>query len=171
MNELRNFVYVASFQEHGVAIVDCENDSLIVVFPIGINPWRVCVNSTTNRIYLVSMMEGIVYVLEHPLGVEENVGVPLNSNGIMLLENQPNPFRRHTLISYSLAHEGHVIVSVYDVAGQLISTLVDEHIKAGMHSVEWLRWDTQGNQVPSGVYFCRLQCNGRMCTKKMIVIE
>jgi hypothetical protein len=63
----------------------------------------------------------------------------------------PNPCRRQTCISYSLQKTSPVLITVHNVSGQLVSTLVDEVRQAGEHRVVF-----DGTDMPSGVYFCQL---------------
>lgn len=68
-----------------------------------------------------------------------------------LEQNFPNPFNPSTVIPYSLTSEGFVTLSVYDVLGKKVASLVSTHKSAGEHYVRWIADDVQ-----SGTYFCRL---------------
>ena len=82
------------------------------------------------------------------------------------LQNQPNPFHKSTLISYSLPVPAQVTLEIYDITGRLVETLVNEKQHPGIHQV---RWDRKAN--PSGVYFCRLRAGDFTDTKKMILLR
>ena len=82
------------------------------------------------------------------------------------LQNQPNPFQRSTLISYSLAVPAQVTLEIYDIAGRLVETLVNETQNPGIHQV---RWDRKNNA--SSVYFYRLKAGEFEETRKMVVVE
>ncbi len=90
---------------------------------------------------------------------------------IALAQNVPNPFNPATRITYSLAETSHARVSVYDVRGAFIATLVDDDVTAGNHTVEWSGVDSSGRQVASGVYFYTLEAGDRTMSKKMMLLK
>jgi predicted secreted hydrolase len=92
------------------------------------------------------------------------------SNGLKS-HSYPNPFNPSTEISYTLPRACHVEVSVFNVLGQRVKTLVDEEQAAGLNSVTWNGTDEHGNKVTSGVYFYRIQAGGLTVTKKMILMK
>ncbi|MCK4776282.1 MAG: T9SS type A sorting domain-containing protein, partial [Candidatus Krumholzibacteria bacterium] len=95
------------------------------------------------------------------------------SNQVVLYPAVPNPFNPETTIRYELKERGHVSLAVYNVAGKLVRTLVDE-VKpplAGGYSVAWDGRTNAGNPVPSGVYFYRLVTQNFMQTRKMILLK
>ncbi len=83
-----------------------------------------------------------------------------------LQQNYPNPFNPQTTIRYTIAKAGKVKLSVFNVAGQLIKTLVEARNTAGTHLV---RFD--GSSLASGVYFYKLQSNGLSQTRKMLLVK
>ncbi|UCG51421.1 MAG: T9SS type A sorting domain-containing protein [Candidatus Latescibacterota bacterium] len=88
-----------------------------------------------------------------------------------LQQNEPNPFNPTTSISFSLDREGEVSLVIYDVAGNVVTTLINRRIGAGTYSEEWNGRDNQGNAVSSGVYFYRLTAGNRRLTKKMVLLK
>ncbi|MCK5620477.1 MAG: T9SS type A sorting domain-containing protein, partial [Candidatus Krumholzibacteria bacterium] len=85
----------------------------------------------------------------------------------------PNPFNPETTIRYDVTVRGHLSLSVYDVAGRLVRTLVDE-VKAPMaggYSVTWNGRNNNGEPVPSGVYFYRLATKNATQTRKMVMLK
>ena len=89
-----------------------------------------------------------------------------------LFANYPNPFNPTTSISYSLAEEGDVHISIYNVKGQLIKELVNDHQDAGEHSVIWNGDDNYDKRVSSGIYFYKLQSAGKLIdTRKMVLLK
>jgi len=78
----------------------------------------------------------------------------------------PNPFNPETRISYSLANDGFVQLSIYDVNGRLVERLINGHKPAGDHVVTW---DVRGR--PGGVYFCRLKAGVFTATRKLAVLK
>jgi hypothetical protein len=73
-------------------------------------------------------------------------GIP---SGLSLSQNYPNPFNPKTTIEFSLADPGHATIKVYNMRGQIVATLADENIEAGVqHKVQF-----SGANLPSGMYF------------------
>lgn len=72
----------------------------------------------------------------------------------------PNPFNPATTISYELSAPGHTQITVYDIRGARVTTLVEAERSAGTHSVGWNGLDADGRRVASGVYLVRLQVRG-----------
>jgi alpha-amylase len=81
--------------------------------------------------------------------------------------NYPNPFNPATTIAFSLPETGHVTVKVYNVLGQVVSTLADEVMQAGTHRVAWRADDGLG----SGLYYYTVTWNGRRLTRKMMLLK
>jgi len=74
-----------------------------------------------------------------------------------LLQNVPNPFNPVTKIGYHVPHESEVIIRVYDVAGRVVTMLVDGVVQPGRHQAIWNGLNDQGEAVGSGVYFCTME--------------
>ena len=87
------------------------------------------------------------------------------------ISNYPNPFNPSTRISYAVAQTGHVVIAVYDLLGRAVSTLVDGVVGKGNHTVDWSANDGNGNDVPSGIYFARIQSGQLMKSTKMLLLR
>jgi hypothetical protein len=85
-----------------------------------------------------------------------------------LIGNYPNPFNPTTEIGFSLGRAADVQLAVYNIVGQLVTTLVDGHLEAGSHTVTW---STNGTQTASGVYFYRLTADDFSETRKMLLLK
>jgi enterochelin esterase-like enzyme len=83
-----------------------------------------------------------------------------------LEQNYPNPFNPTTTIRFRLTTDSFVHLSVYDLLGREVATLVNERLNAGSFSTEW-----NAAIQPSGTYFYRLQANEYVATKKLILIR
>jgi len=88
-----------------------------------------------------------------------------------LSQNYPNPFNPTTSISFSLAENAQVRLTVYNLLGQNVATLVDGRLEAGSHTVEWDATDNAGHRVSSGVYFYRLESANYTSTRKMLLLK
>jgi hypothetical protein len=90
------------------------------------------------------------------------------------LENAyPNPFNPTTTIKYSIAERGHVSLKIYNAAGQLVRTLVNEvqSPQAAAFSKTWNGLNDRGQPVSSGVYFYKLTTDDFAQTKKMVLLK
>ncbi len=88
-----------------------------------------------------------------------------------LAQNAPNPFTKSTVIRYQAKEKGFVELSIFNAAGRLIKTMVNERKKPGIYTIQWNGEDTNGNVVGSGVYFYKLKMKNFRMTRKMIFIQ
>ena len=89
-----------------------------------------------------------------------------------LADNFPNPFNPTTTIQYELPQAADVELTVYNVVGQPVRTLVAEHQSAGRYAVEWDATNDSGHSLSSGLYFYRLQAGGEFLkVKKMLLLK
>lgn len=86
-----------------------------------------------------------------------------------LTQNIPNPFNPSTTIQFGLASRELVTLSIYDVSGRLVRTLVNEPREAGLYTQSWDGRSAKNRTVASGVYFYRLRAGTFSETKKMIL--
>ena len=86
--------------------------------------------------------------------------------------NVPNPFNPTTTIRYALPHAADVELTVYNVVGQAVRTLVAAYQSAGRYAVEWDATDDSGHSVSAGLYFYRLQAGGQFhAVEKMLLLK
>jgi hypothetical protein len=88
---------------------------------------------------------------------------------IQLSQNFPNPFNPITTIQFNLPQNSPVKLTVYNILGQTIITLIDGQRLAGTHYITWDGKDPQGNQVASGIYFCKIAAGDFIQIRKMIL--
>ena len=89
-----------------------------------------------------------------------------------LADNFPNPFNPATTIQYALPQAADVELTVYNVVGQVVRTLVAEHQSAGRYVVEWEATDDNGHSLSSGIYLYRLQAGSEFHeVKKMLLLK
>ena len=84
----------------------------------------------------------------------------------ILDQNYPNPFNLETQISFGLPEGKHVELTVYNILGQVVETLVDSDMQAGQHTVKW-----SGQNFSSGIYFYTLTTEDFVKTRKMLVLK
>ena len=83
----------------------------------------------------------------------------------------PNPFNPSTTIRYTVASGGPVDITVYDVSGRRIRSLVNGHAPAGTHEVRWDGRDDDGRPVASGIYLYRFGSTGFTETRKLVLLK
>ncbi|MFQ5906649.1 MAG: FlgD immunoglobulin-like domain containing protein, partial [bacterium] len=88
-----------------------------------------------------------------------------------LCQNRPSPFLTSTRISYQIPQELQVTLTVYDVRGRLVRTLVTETQSAGLYQIEWQGEDDCGQPVPAGVYLCRLHAGPWSAARKTVFLR
>ncbi len=84
----------------------------------------------------------------------------------VLYQNYPNPFNPTTIIRYDLPQSGNVELTIYNILGEKVTSLVNGYQRAGEKRVRW-----QANFFPSGIYFYRLRVGGQTITKKLVLIK
>ena len=88
-----------------------------------------------------------------------------------LRQNSPNPFNPRTVISFDLPRDEDVNISIYDVKGRLVKTLVSEPMTYGTHDAVWEGHDNRGNRVATGVYYYRIVAGSFTATKSMVLVK
>ena len=95
----------------------------------------------------------------------------INPNTFRLNQNYPNPFNPTTNLSYELSADSYVIITVYDLLGNVVRNLVSEYQSSGLKSVQWDATNEQGQSVAAGVYLYRIESGSFTNTKKMILLK
>ena len=101
----------------------------------------------------------------------DNKASSLTPNKLSLSQNYPNPFNPITSFNYNLAEYGKVKMTITDIVGREIITLMDDYQRQGNHNILWTGKDKNGDQVPSGIYFYNLKSGSTLITKKMTLTK
>ncbi len=130
----------------------------------GTYEWSLLLSS--NDYYNPEIVIPITVYVE-PTGVDEFEPARLALKG-----NYPNPFNPRTTIAYDLPTPSRVSIEVFDIAGRHVRTLVDgEPRDAGSHTAVWSGLDASGQRVASGVYLCRLEVDGVVFSRRMVLLK
>lgn len=119
----------------------------------------IAITSTTDSLYVLYNLGGGVVGLQS----EQTEAIP---SGFALAQNFPNPFNPTTTIQYSLPRAGTIRLTIHNVLGEEVETLVDEYMPAGKYSVQF-----DASRLASGVYFYRLNADDFVETRKMILMK
>ena len=102
------------------------------------------------------------------LGIENN----LSAVKIGINQIYPNPFNPIANIQFEISEISQVELSIYNLNGRLVNTLVNAFVKPGMYTSVWNGGDSYGNQVSSGIYLAVLESNGMLIqTRKLVLLK
>jgi hypothetical protein len=121
-----------------------------------------------NQSNWAGLWEGQIWGNNPTLVDPPNNNLPIE---FLLSQNYPNPFNPSTTIRYSIPTSSLVTLKVYDVLGNMVSTLVNEEKPKGRYEVNFSTTGENAYNLPSGIYFYRLQAGSYVETKKMILLK
>ena len=125
-----------------------------------------------SLIYQQNITSGIPSELEELIINNLNTDIfDVNSKSFRLNQNYPNPFNPITTLSYELSKNAFVNVSVYDINGSAVRTLVNSYQNSGFNTIQWDAKNDFGYLVAAGVYIYTIQTNEFNDTKKMIFVK
>ncbi len=144
--------------------------------------WKKLLHITTNVISDIDfvgeqigwLVGGWGSILHTQTGITHVESSPAMTDELtfILHHNYPNPFNPRTTILFETRSPGHVHLSIFDILGRKIKTLIRKQLSPGLHESAWDGTDASGVQVASGIYFYRLQVdNGTVATNKMLLIR
>jgi len=113
--------------------------------------------------------DGKVYINDKPTSVKEGDNVMLYTYS--LEQNYPNPFNPSTIIKFNIAEQSKVKLTIFDVLGKEVATLVNTELKAGAYSIIWNATDNFGKKVASGIYLYRIETAKFNKTMKMLLLK
>lgn len=129
-------------------------------------PYAHAYDSTTS---LYTVAEYAILIAPKTSSVaEEETSIP---GYFELLPNFPNPFNNQTLIKYTLSKPVEVSLTIYNILGQQVRTLVKDDKQSGTMSVAWNGKDDRGKEVSSGIYFYRLKAGEYSQTRRMVLLK
>ncbi len=88
-----------------------------------------------------------------------------------LYQNYPNPFNPSTQIDFYLPQASDVRLEIFNILGQKVTTLVDSRLGHGYHHVVWNGQDSDNRAVATGIYFYRIETDGKVKTRKMLLLK
>lgn len=135
--------------------VEVSEDDLNIDYDLGPGTFKIF---TTEQ--LETPPQGLVTSIEDEFA---DNSLPTQIN---LSQNYPNPFNPTTVISYQLPENSQVVLTVYDMLGRRVATLVDDQMSAGSHQVNF-----DASQLSSGMYIYRLEAGATQLTRKMMLVK
>lgn len=167
---------VTGFLHHKYGIIDAETNSSAPYVITGSHNWSSNAENSNNENTLIIQSQRVANLFlqefgaryENAGGTDVLLGVADNNGQVpasySLSQNYPNPFNPSTTIAFALPSNGMVTLTIYDVLGREIASLVNSEMSAGSYSVQW-----NASALSSGVYFYRLQSAHFAETKKLLL--
>jgi len=132
---------------------------------------KMSVGKGTDNLSSITVLKEILNdTLEIPTGVDDEVPSTLPDE-FRVGQNYPNPFNPSTVIEFDLPSKSKVTVSVFNVLGRRVATLLNEERPAGSGSIVWDGTNDGGEAVASGVYFYRVRAGEQTIAKKMMLLK
>jgi hypothetical protein len=140
------------------------NEYLLVSIPFKlINPEKVFVENVVVANENNESMQEVEIEIRY-----ESPDVPVD---YMLSQNYPNPFNPSTFVKFSVPKDEYVIIKVYDMIGQEVTTLYSGNTKTGIYTLNWDGKYHNGKHVSSGSYIYRMTAGKFVQSKKMLYIK
>jgi hypothetical protein len=145
-------VLASANSELGKAIQDSKQDNYVFIFNHLTNAWRFAMRVLGFNVKKAGTGNDV-----------ESLAIPTEFN---VSQNYPNPFNPTTTINFQLPEQKFVSLKIYDVRGNLVTTLVSKEMEAGYHSVQW-----NAGKYASGVYFYRFTSGSFISTKRLLLLK
>ncbi len=189
--EYRNDLFVAfygpdnwteSFRHKAYRIVRCEvvDSTIVDTMEFASNFYRPIdiIQDSIGNLYVSDLgqffspeVDGHIYKISY-IGATGIQGQTTEIEQFELFQNYPNPFNSETEIRYSLRQASQVKLSIFNILGQEIATLIDGKQSAGTHRVAWNGKNDENNELPSGIYLYRIEIDkSRPLAKKMLLVK
>lgn len=158
--------YIGDDWENGEVLT---NNSYIATYPKLIYK-----NNVLYLLYLdrsTASASSEVYLMKKQLSTDLFDPENNNQHPILLFQNCPNPFNNQTQIRFFLKEGGITKLSVFNLKGQLIKTMLSEYKKAGDYSFTWNGMDESNRAVSSGIYIYRLQVGNKFTSRMLALVR
>ena len=123
-----------------------------------------------NNTYILSLQENINFRWSYSY-YEPLVNKIIFPNDYVITNIFPNPFNPNTTISYTLPIDIMVNITIYDMMGRVVKTMVNSQQNAGFKSVRWNATNDKGAPVSAGLYLYTIQAGEFRQTKKMVLLK
>lgn len=100
-------------------------------------------------------------------GIDE--GSRTGANGLYLYQNTPNPFYGSTSIQYAIPEKGHVSITIFNMMGQKVKTLVNHSQAKGSHVIAWDGTSDSGATLSGGIFVCRIKIGDQTVSNKVVL--
>ena len=127
-------------------------------------------NKNTNEVYQAAQkhINTFEFLEINESGLTDNSIIPLDYN---LFQNHPNPFNPVTSLCYDLPEDGLVNITIYNMMGRIVKTLVNSSQTAGYKSIQWNATNDRNETVSAGLYLYTIQAGKYRQAKKMVLLK
>mgnify|MGYP001174558142 CR=1 FL=1 len=143
-----------SNSDRGYAVQQTENDEYVIT------GWTKSFGNGNNDAWLIK--------IENPLAEIDDSFIP---NIFIFRQNYPNPFNPITLLEYDLPKDELVNITIYNIRGKIVKTLVNASQTAGYKSISWNATNDRNEPVSAGLYLYTIQAGRFRQTKKMVLLK
>ncbi len=188
-------IYLTAHEEGALVAVDARAGEVVGTVPVGANPRAISFSPDGTQVFVTNAFSDEISVVDaasmevvqvfqtgdQPRGIvlapapispsETNVANGTLPAQFALAQNFPNPFNASTQIAYDLAADGPLELAVYNLMGQKVRTLVNDHRLAGQYQAEWDGQDGNGRDLASGVYLVLLEAGKWQAAQKMLLLR
>jgi len=123
--------------------------------------------------YQIEVIDGQFTQLDIPMSetvdTQNHEIIPAKSD--FNLSNYPNPFNPETNVSFSIPYDSEVELSIFNIKGQKVKTLINEELHKGKHTTIWSGVDENNKPVSSGIYLYRIKTNNQESVKRMLLLK
>jgi glycosidase len=145
------------------------NTAQLVVFNSGVASLTVGLPPYGSAVFVLdTVAHALILPVLTAAGDQSDEGIPRE---ITLYQNYPNPFNPNTTIKYYVRQEGATKLQVFDGVGRQVRTLVNSNQSKGWHMVLWDGTNDHHQSIATGVYFYRIEINGKTEAKKMLLLR
>jgi len=145
-----------------------ESFEVTLVVPSGAASWEVVLSGTREYGSYVNVFWDALFLTSGLAGVDKDWALP---KAFQLQDARPNPFNPSTILEYALPSPCKVRIAVFSIDGRRVRQLVSGVVPAGTRQVTWDGRDDGGQQVASGVYFCRMEAGSYCHTIRMALVK
>ena len=149
-----------------------DSDNVYIMYQVPNWAWNEIGDPTgpdfMNHVYVGFAGEDLDLAISDNNSNDNDIILP---NNFELTQNYPNPFNPSTTIDFSVPNLSDVNISVYDINGRLVKTLMNNTLTSGTYSVVWNGDDVNGNSVSAGIYMYSLISGDISITNKMILVK
>ncbi len=150
------------------------SDSIVVLESEGTYQGRISIDNVAPGSQIESSpINNDIYVFDYvDTAIKTFTGTGRSSTSVITLyANQPNPVDNYTEISFAVDQDLDVSITIYNLIGEPVKVIARDRYLRGTHSVIWYADDDDGNLVPNGIYFYRLESSKGVAIKQLIVLR
>lgn len=158
-----DYLYVSDF-EAGIHVLDIAAPSEPLWFGSYDTPGEARSTTISKEYIFVADVTSLQILKLTPTGIDDEIRV--FPRDISILHNYPNPFNSSTIVTYELSQPGFVNLSIYNIAGQKVASLINQNHEVGAYNVTW-----NADDLSSGIYLARIAVGSSSKTIKMELLR